>query len=199
MKFFTLEAYNYDDDDQASVEAWCQSYDSYEGHLARIKGILPDSLLEISGQDVFDDGLITRVRYYREKQRLELLMRCGNLQIDYYDMVLAYEGARISAEHDRVLATIARTTTWGKGWKFDCHNTELDVGPDGEIIHRFLFNPGVCFEIACQSLTWKRVPKPGRRFAYATDRYPGGPEVDDALVAWVKSFWTRPPDESIDA
>ena len=200
MKFFTLEAYNSEDDDgMQSVESWRSCYEGYQDHVLKMRGALPDSVLEISGQDVFDDGLVTRVRHDREKQALELRLRCGNLQIGYYNMLLTYSAARISVEHDRVLATIARTTTGSHGYSFDCHNTEVDVNADGEIVHRFMFNPGVWFEIACASLVWKKVPKPGRRFAYAADRYLGGPEVDDGLVAWVNSLWIRSPDEETEA
>jgi hypothetical protein len=197
MKFFTLEAYhNTDDYEMQSLESWMKCYRSYEDHLEAMKGILLDSLLAIASQEVFGDGLITRVRQDHQLQKLEIRLRCGNLQIDYCDMILVYKGAKLSPEHDQILATIAGTTTWSKGWSFDCHNNEFDVNSEGEIIHRFLFNPGVCFEISCKSLTGKKVAKPGKRFAYAADRYPGGPETDESLVARARSFWTRAPDES---
>lgn len=188
MKFFTLEAYHSTDDDKMeSLEDWGQCYVAYDLHLENMREVLPDSLLEISSQNTFDDGLVTRVRHDKKKQKLEIRLRCGNLMINYYDMVLTYEGARISAKDDRMLATIARTTTWGKGWKFDCHNHELDVNSNGEIVHRFLFNPGISFEIVCTSITWKKIPKPGRRLGFARDRYIGGPSEDLALLKLKKS------------
>jgi hypothetical protein len=173
MKFVTKRIYN-----TWKPEPWRKAFDAYDKHREDLKGILPDSILELSDPSLLDDGLVIKVDHDRVKRKLVLTLRCGNLQIDYYDIVITYLGAKISPKHDRTLAKIARSTNFLQTYDNDIHFHEITVTKCGRITHRFLFNPGVQFAISCKSLTWKKVPRKGRSFLNVPDRYLGGPEVE---------------------
>jgi hypothetical protein len=145
-------------------------------HIQSLKGVLPDSIIELADPSLLDDGLILKVEHNRDKRKLILTLRCGNLQIDYYDIVITYFGAKLPPKHDQTLAKIARSTNGFNGYIHDIHFHEFTLAKSGRITHRFLFNPGVQFAISCKSLTWKKVPRKSRNFAKAEDRFLDGPD-----------------------
>ena len=114
------------------------------------------------------------VLHDRQAKHLQITIRCGHLQMGYYDLVLDYFGARISDEHDQILAVVARTTR-DRNNSHDLRYQELDLSQDGRIEHRLMFRPGVWISIICDELTFQRVPKPDGKLPRFKDRYPGGP------------------------
>jgi hypothetical protein len=181
MRYFTLDAYNhwyeyYDD------KALDEVFDRYTRHLEAMKGILPDEVLVLADLRGVDDGLVIRAQHDREERVLRLTMRCGDLRIGYYDLVLVYEGASISAEHDQVLAWVARSTKGHRTYACDVAYHEVDRSDDGRIEHRLLFHPGVWFAIRCDRLRWEQISRPDRRLPQFRDRYPGGPPATDPQV-----------------
>ncbi len=152
-----------------------KSYEAYVKHMEVLRDLLPAEVVELADVDLLDDGLIIKVDHDRRKKILKVVLRCGNLQIDYYDIVITYLGARISPKHDQTLGKIARSTNGFNGHIHDIHFHEFTLAKSGRITHRFLFNPGVQFAISCKSLTWKKIPRKGRNFAKVEDRYLGGP------------------------
>ena len=170
MKFVTKRVYN-----TWKFETWTEAFDANRRHIEGLKGVLPDSIIELAEPYLLDDGLVLKVVYDRAKKTLTLVLRCGNLQIDYYDIIITYVGAKITPKHDQTLANIARSTNEFQGYGHDIHFHEITVAKDRRITHRFLFNPGVQFAISCKSLTWRKIPRKGRNFAKVEDRYVGGP------------------------
>ena len=147
----------------------------YAQHLESLRGVLPANVLALAKLHGIDDGLIVRVQYDREQRHLTLILRCGHLQMGYYDLVLAYEDAFLSPQDEWTLAKIARAAT-PNGWpRSDVAIHEVDRTKADGIEHRFLFHPGVWFAIRCRALHWKRVRRPNQRVPLLPDRFPGGP------------------------
>lgn len=179
MKFFTLEAYNawYEayEEDGALLNAW----NRYKDHLGELRGVLRESVLKLADPYGMEDGLVVRVDHDRERRVLKLVLRCGHLQMGYYDLELTYIDASIIPEHEKILASIARSTKSHRTHQSDLAYHELDATEDGRIEHRFLFHPGKWFEIRCGLLQWDRLQRHGRSFPYYKDRYAGGPSSAD--------------------
>jgi hypothetical protein len=184
LKFVTKRVYN-----TWSYEPWGKAFASYDEHLEQLKAVVPDSIIELASPALLDDGLILFVDHDRQKKTLELKLRCGNLQIGYFDIVIKYLGASITDKHDQTLSNLAASTNGFRGILNDIHFHEFSVRKDGRIVHRFLFNPGTQFAITCKSLTWKKIARKDRRFPKLQDRYPGGPPPDRLALTsdpWLK-------------
>lgn len=173
MKFFTVAAWQSFDDDP---QAFQRVYQSYQRRLQQLAGVLPDRVLELSEPYGIENGLITRVRHDENRRKLQLTIRCGHLQMGYYDLALTYREAEISPEHDRVLASIARSTISARRHDAELFYQEIDLIDDGRMEHRLFFIPGIWISVRCEDLDWARVPRRDRRLPWSADRYPGGPE-----------------------
>ena len=172
MKFLPMRVYHSD-----SLVAWSELHAAYNQHMEDLKRLLPQEINELADVALLDDGLVLKVDHDRGKKILKLTLRCGNLQIDYYDIVITYNGAKITPKHDRMLAEIAKSTKGFSGYGHDIHFHEFSVAKSGRITHRFLFNPGVQFAISCKSLTWKKVPRKNRKYPKVANRYISGPST----------------------
>ncbi len=117
-----------------------------------------------------DDGLVAQVRHNRINHVLTLVLRCGHLQMGYYDLVLTYEEVILLPQDEQMLAHVARTTRDDGRHKFDLANHELDRAENGSIEHRLLFHPNVWFTIRCGALHWQTVSRSDRRLPPLSDR-----------------------------
>ena len=160
----------------------------YARHLQSLRGVLPANVLALAKLHGIDDGLIVQVRHDREHRRLTLILRCGYIQMGYYDLVLTYEDAVISPQDEWTLAHIARAVTANNWPEFDIMNHEVDSAEGGGIEHRILFHPGVWFAICCRALHWKRISRSGQRPPRLPDRFPGGPTTEPFAGAKAKSL-----------
>src|SRR5687768_9470955 len=108
-----------------------------------------------------DDGLVVEVQHQRPQKTLRMVLRCGDLQMGYYDLILTYEGASLTPRDEQTLARVARTTRDHRRHECDLAYHEVDVvdmvetSDGGGIEHRFLFHPGVWFAIRCDALHWE--------------------------------------------
>jgi hypothetical protein len=170
MRYFTLAVYN---DDRRQHETSV----AYIRHLDNMEGILPRDVLELARMPGVDDGLVAEVRHNADQRVLTLTLRCGELQMGYFDLELRYVNAGILPEDARTLARIARTTRNADCYESEVCVHELDVTGDGRIEHSFLFHPGISFAIYCRALTWERNPRPTRNLPRLRDRFPSGPAV----------------------
>jgi hypothetical protein len=89
----------------------------------------------------------------------------------YYDLVLEYEEADISAQDEQTLAHIARTTQDEVRHESDLCFHEIDVTAAGSIEHRLLFHPGVWFAIRCRALRWDKVARPDQKLPRLKGRF----------------------------
>ena len=178
MKFFTLENYRaaYDDDDPEDWKTFKRACDASLAYLQELRVRYPSNVWEIAEPFFVDDALVAKVRFDRKMQRMEIVLRCGNLLTAYFDLVFRYEGVEISHESEFALATVARATkTCRLFWGHHCYVHELDLLADGRFVHHFLFHPGLCITILSSSLSWERIPRPDRKLPRSKDRFPGGP------------------------
>lgn len=181
MRFFTPEACDTFDE----IEPFRQVNEAYRRYLTCLRGILPESVLELAKPSGMENALIVRVTHDRTRHRLRLVLRCGDLQMGYYNLVLTYEDAELTPEHDEVLAMIARSTKTQRSFECDLAYQEVDASEDGSIVHSLIFYGRACpesasarwpwFSIRCRELKWLREPKRTRRLPPSQDRYPGGP------------------------
>lgn len=164
MKFFTLDAYDAWDEDGILLAAAA----AYDRHLAALRGTVPDELLALAALPGVDDGLIVEVHHVRSLETLQLILRGGDLQVGYYDLVLQYEGVLLSPQTEWTLAKIARN-------EHDLAYHEVDRTESGGVEHRLLFHPGLVLHIGCRQVQWQKVDRPDRRLPALPDRFPGGP------------------------
>jgi hypothetical protein len=167
MRFLTLEVYKSGDTRAAFAR--------YTQYLEGLRGVLPDHVLELARLPGVDDGLVVEVHHAVSAQVLLLVLRCGDLQMGYYDLVLTYEDATISPGDEWTLAKIARTTKGAWHHSFDLYYHEVDSAGEDRIEHRMFFHPGVWFGIRCRELRWTKRPRPDRELPSLADRFPGGP------------------------
>lgn len=171
MKFLTVDVYNswyseYEDDSVLKA-----AFHDYQKYLEGLEDILPSGILTLARLPGVDDGLVVQAKRDRNQKFIELTLRCGDLQMGYYDLVLQYEEAEISAPDEQTLAQIAHTTQSESRHESDLYCHELDVTPVGGIEHRLLFHPGVFFTIRCHALRWEKVARPDRMLPRVKQRF----------------------------
>jgi len=165
---------------------WAKFREAYMCHLERLRGTLPAHVLELAYLEGIEDGLIVEVSHNRTEHRLKLVLRCGYIQIGYYDLVLLYEDVQISLEHERVLAQLARRTPADcSGYVPEVYRFELDVTEDGRIEHRIQFHVypeqaylSDWFAIRCRTLRWEKISRPSHIIPALLDRFPDGPSTE---------------------
>jgi hypothetical protein len=168
--FFTrdiyLRAYRNDD--------WQRVYSAREQCLMKIKSIsdFPQGLLTIADPFYVDDALISKLCQTESPCKLELTLRCGNLQTGYFNLSLKYYEPVISDQSLRVLLSVAAATKDHR--RFDardlwCH--ELTKLPTGLVGHRLIFHGPSVGDIAAKTVTAKTEPRDSRRLAPYKSRY----------------------------
>lgn len=150
------------------------AFERYSHHLEQLQGILPARVLELATLPGVDDGLVVQVKHDRARALLTLVLRCGDLQMGYYDLRLIYEGASITPADEHTLARLARRTKCPYDGP-DVAYHELDAAPEGGIEHRLLFHRGYEFSIRCRALRWEQVSLPDRRLPPRRHRFSHGP------------------------
>lgn len=176
LRFFTLENYRADGDDDVELALMRSAYRASTAHLQELRRRHPSDVWEIADPFFVDDALLVEVRYDRKADRMEIVLRCGNLFSEYFDLLLKYDCVEISQQSEYALATVARATrTCTRYWDHDCYVHELDLLDDGRFVHHCLFHPGLAITIICSALTWERIPRPDRTLPRRKNRFPGGP------------------------
>lgn len=183
MRFFSKEVCDAFDD----AEAFSKVYGEYRQYLEGLRGVLPERVIELAEPSGMEDALVVQVNHDRERRVLRLVLRCGHLQMGYYNLVLTYEDAELLPEHDVALATIAHSTKTQRFHGCDLAYHELDAVEGGKIEHSMIFHASswhhpsaggwMWFSVRCSALTWRREPKKSRRLPPIPDRYPDGPQV----------------------
>jgi ribA/ribD-fused uncharacterized protein len=172
MRFFTHKYY-FGSSEAGYRDVWAR----YRRHLEEMEAVLPPEVVEVARLPSMDDGLVVQVEHDRKRGVLTLVMRCGDLQVGYYDLTVRYEGARITPKDEWHLAVAAR-----EGGDLAYH--EVDRTEDGAIVHRLLFHPGLEVDVRCHTLVWERVDRPDWTLPAIRDRFPGGPDRLPAEGAW---------------
>ena len=152
--------------DPEDESAWRAFFKACQRHHESLKGRVPEHALALLNLEGVDDGLLAEANYNRAERTLKLVLRCGHLQMGYYDLILRFHDAELSPRNRRILRQIAETTQSCRIHEFDLYRFELDLAPDGALILRleFLgFNlPDAWVEIRCSALEWHTEPRPNQ-------------------------------------
>ena len=170
-----------------SREVWAAFRQACERHLEEMRGVLPDHVLELAHLQGVDDGLIVEVHHDQAERVLRITLRCGDLQMGYYDLILTYGDAQITPEDEFLLARLARSTIDQSDHDADLYRHEVDVTAEGGIEHRLEFHVyrqhDVWIAIRCRMLSWEAVSRPNRDLPVMPDRFPDGPVTETGRLA----------------
>lgn len=157
------------------TRAWCtghydeSAYDAvapaYWRHIDAIADRLPPDLVAFHRTVSLHDGLIRAVDDYSTPGTLDLRLRCGDLQVGYFNADLRYQDVAISPDDLGTLSSLARAQ--GVELLYD----ELDVRLDGRIEHSIIFWPAGEVTVGCSSLTIATRPVPSRIIRRRHPRY----------------------------
>jgi hypothetical protein len=154
MMFFTREIISgeFADDE---VDTICKSY---QQHIERILVSSPKEVAELA-QTNLHDGLIRRAVVDHGVHVLSLALRCGDLQVGYFDVDIQYSGVTLTPQQLQVLARRARDR------RTEILADEIDTAADGPFVHRLLFWPDDELEIVFTGLTIEKQDQPSREVA----------------------------------
>ena len=160
MQFFTREWMSGGLDD-TKYEA---TIPDYEAHLDRIMPLLPGTVQTLARGVNLHDGLIRSVDIRTKRRTLRLAFRCGDRQVGYFDVDLAYGGVDWARSNLRDLVSIARNVRTEA--VYDEVDTDATNGETREI-HRIIFQPKGEIEVVFVTLGLKLVPRRGRNVVRA--------------------------------
>lgn len=164
MQFFTREWLSNALDD-AKFEA---TIPAYWAHVDRILPRLPGTVQTLARGVNIHDGLIRSVDIRAKRRTLKLALRCGDVQVGYFDLDLAYGGVDWAASNLRDLASIARNVRTEA--LYDEVDTDATNG-ETRAIHRIIFYPKGEIEVVFARLGLKLVPRRGRDVTRAPNVY----------------------------
>lgn len=176
MKYFTRELYDgLYRTRTVTDQNLTQARHEYEQHLKSPVGQMPDDVLELARLPGTDDGLVVEVRLEVQAQHLSLTLRCGNLQLGYYDLFLPYEQAEITPRDLQELAGIVRATKTCWEYTNDLYIDEIDLSDDGRIEHQLCFHTRygdpIYITVRCGILYWQQISRPDRTLPELQDRF----------------------------
>lgn len=161
MRFFTRDwASGGRDDAHADTVL-----DEYRAHCARIASCVPEQLSEFMETVSLHDGLIVEGTFDAGQQRLDLTIRCGDLQSGYRDVRLAYSGVKLRpAELDGASTILNRPES-------EMLYDEIDVLPEGLLAHRMLFWPSGEIEFRFAGFAFEVQRRESREFGARGNRF----------------------------
>jgi len=161
MKYFTRDFICSSLSDEESE----QIRTSYHQHIELLLPNLPESIAELTEKINLHDGLICRVIVDQKTGKLTMELRCGDLQVGYFDLELAYSGVKFSALDLVALAALVRDR------RTEILSDELDIDKDNTYIHRILFYPIGEISIHFESINLNQESKPDRNIPFVGDPY----------------------------
>ncbi len=136
MKYFTPAWHRGDLDDKTSSKV----PQDYKRHVADILFSLPPEVRRLATRINIHDGLLREVAVNLEQGTLRLTLRCGDLQVEYFDLELEYEQVDFVPELTEALRKLAVARL--NLPKFRSSNSalydEVDRN-DAFVVHRILF------------------------------------------------------------
>ena len=120
----------------------------------------------------------------RKRRTLKLALRCGDLQVGYFDLDLAYGAVDCAASNLRDLASVARNI------RSEAQYDEIEIDTtngEARVIHRIIFDSKGQIEVVFVRLNLKLVPPRGRDFASARRVHGQIPPDARRLLTWTIS------------
>lgn len=138
MKYFT-EAWHSGELDDETFDAVVEDY---QQHLASLLPYLPPDVQMLATDVSLHDGLLLKVVADTEQATLLLTLRCGDLQVGYFDLELHYFQAIFTQEEvERLAQSVANPSSELESnmrHRSEALYDELDI--EGELfVHRILF------------------------------------------------------------
>jgi hypothetical protein len=138
MKYFT-EAFAFGG---LTDEQFFAAKEAYAARIEDIKSQLSPEMSELATSTVnLHDGLIRHVALDRPARRLSLGLRCGDLQVGYFDVDLVYADVDLNLLNSAVLEAIATDP------ETELLYNEIDLESAGRFVHRIIFWPRPMREI----------------------------------------------------
>ena len=136
MKYFTPARHSGDFDDEASDRA----FEDYQRHLASLLPNLPLEVQRLATSINIHDGLLWKVAANLEQESLRLVLRCGDLQVGYFDLELEYQQVDFVPELTAALQklSIVRLEQPSAPYPNEALYDEVDQ-EDDFLVHRILF------------------------------------------------------------
>lgn len=131
MRFFTREWAS----GALSDKEWKQVQASYSKHIESLLPKLPEPIAALASRIGLHDGKIRNVVANKNTGRLTLHLYCGDLQVGYRNLAIAYSGVRFELLDLVSLAALARDRDT------EIIYDELDIDEDENYLHRILFYP----------------------------------------------------------
>lgn len=125
---------------------------AYHSHLDEIEPQLTPELVILARQVSLHDGLFKEFEYDVASALLRMRLRCGDLQVGYFDLRLRYEGAALVAGYTPELRSAVRDP------ETEILYDEVDVADDGEFAHRMLLWPRGEMDIRFRELSLSHTP-----------------------------------------
>ncbi len=151
MKFFTREWHAGEMSDEESERI----VSDYWAYIDTLLPSLPPSVATLAREINLHDGLIHRVLIQPEQKQLELGLRCGDLQVGYFNLDLTYSEVRMDLLDIPFLQGLAQNR------QTEMLYDEVDL-EDDDYVHRLLFWPEGEIAIVFRGLQIVRTPRAGR-------------------------------------
>jgi hypothetical protein len=167
-QYFTRNWYAGDDDADRTI-----TVEAYWRHVDAIADRLPPTVRTFAREVNLHDGRFRAVTFTPSTGVLEMKLRCGDLQVGYFDLNLKYIGVHLP---DTALAQlIAPVNNPTAEILYD----EIDLGDDGRLVHRLALWPATdralwpFTEVVISFITLDYVqrPRPTRRFGARLPRF----------------------------
>lgn len=160
MKYFTR---GYISGELADAEAE-RIGTAYQQHIQVISDFAPVAIADLSKTNLHD-GLIRRVVVKHNTNELLLSLRCGDLQVGYFDLELLYSGVSLDIQLLKVLSRRAHDK------QTEILADEIDAAADGRFVHRLLFWPEDEISITFANLRLTRQAQPDRKISCTEEPY----------------------------
>jgi len=155
MKFFTREMIS-GELPETEFNATCKAY---QQHIEQMLISSPKAIAELA-EISLHDGLIRRVVLDHGANELLLALRCGDLQIGYFDLDIRYSGVALAPQQLKLISRRANDRST------EILADEFDMETDGRFVHRLLCWPEDELEIVFTGVTFEKQCQPCREFAY---------------------------------
>ena len=154
MKYFSREWHSGDISEGEVGEV----RDRYWAFIASISDSLPEPIRELATAVNLHDGLVQELVVDHQESTVAILLRCGDLQVGYFDVRLVYSGVPTRLLDVAMLKEIASDP------ESELLYDEGDRSADG-YVHRVSFWPYRETQIDFRSLRIARDSKPDRSIA----------------------------------
>jgi hypothetical protein len=160
MKYFTRE---YQNGHLTDNEVDKRRFD-YNLHINAIHSNLTDNIKSFIKEINLHDGIIQLVKVNRNSDNLSFMIRCGDLQVGYYDAEITYVGIDLNNTNLESIRAVAIAKN--EEILYD----EFDID-DGYFTHCYLCYPKYEFMIRFKDLRFSRVDKPDRKIEVFKKKY----------------------------